>query len=68
MASYRNWLAVAILGFFTGLSLFLAHPGTPLSHLGLILCVAMPILAFYRLMKPAIGKRHCPVKPDWTAR
>jgi len=68
MAPYRIWLSVGVLGFLAGLGLFLVSPGSPLSHLGLVAAIAAPVIAFYRLMRPAIGKRHCPVKPDWTAR
>ena len=64
MAHHRIWLAIGIAGLFAGLILFFA--GTPLSHLGLVLAIAAPIIAFYRLMKPAIGRRHCPTRPDWT--
>ena len=67
-SAYRIWLVVGIAGFALGLALFLASPSAALSHLGLVLAIALPVLAFYRLMKPAIGKRHCPVRPDWTAR
>jgi hypothetical protein len=66
MAAYRTWLAVGITGFFAGFGLFLAVPG--LSHLGLVIAIAAPVIAFYRSMKPVIGRRHCPTRPEWTAR
>ena len=33
-----------------------------------IFAIAAPVIAFYRLMKPVIGKRHCPATPDWMRR
>jgi len=61
------WLAIGAAGILAGLLLyFLAHDPA-LSHLGLVLAIAMPVIAFYRLMRPAIGKRHCPRPPEWTA-
>lgn len=68
MAPFRIWLSLGIIGFFLGLGLFLAAPGTTVSHLGLVLAIAAPVIAFYRSMKPAIGKRHCPTTPDWMTR
>ena len=68
MAPFRIWLSLGIMGLFLGLGLFLAAPGTSLSHLGLVLAIAAPVIAFYRLMKPAIGNRHCPTTPDWMTR
>ena len=68
MLTRRLWLALGIAGFFAGLALFLFASGTALAHLGLVIAIALPVIAFYRLMKPAIGNRHCPVRPDWTAR
>jgi hypothetical protein len=65
MAAYRTWLAVGVTGIFVGFGLFFAAPGTTLSHLGLLIAVAAPVIAFYRLMKPAIGRRHCPTRPEW---
>jgi hypothetical protein len=66
MAAYRTWVAVGITGLFAGLGLFFAVPSPTLSHLGLLLAVAAPVIAFYRVMKPAIGARHCPTRPEWT--
>jgi hypothetical protein len=68
MPYHRIWPAIGIAGLFAGLALFFTMPGTPLSHLGLVLAVAAPMVVFYRLMKPAIGHRQCPTRPDWTAR
>ena len=68
MAPFRIWLIVGIMGLFLGLGLLLAAPGTTLPHLGLVLAIAAPVIAFYRLMKPAIGKRQCPTPPDWMTR
>ena len=67
MPPRRFWLAFGIAGFLAGLALFASAPGAALAHLGLVLAIALPVIAFYRLMKPAIGKRQCPVKPDWAA-
>jgi len=61
----RIWLAIGAAGFLLGLSLFLAAPAASFSHLGLLLAIAAPVIAFYRVMKPVIGKRHCPATPDW---
>lgn len=68
MAAYRVWLAVGVLGLFLGLGLFLAATDSALSHLGLLMAIAAPVIAFYRLMRPTIGHRHCPPRPDWMAR
>jgi len=68
MVSFRIWPLLGIAGLLVGLELFLAAPNTALSHLGLLLAIAAPVIAFYRLVKPAIGKRHCPTRPDWTTR
>jgi len=67
MAAYRTWfwLAVGITGLFVGLGFLFAVPGTSLSHLGLLIAIAAPLIAFYRLMKPAIGRRHCPTPSEW---
>jgi len=68
MAHRRLWLIFAIAGPLVGLTLLTAVPRTAASHLGLIITIAAPILAYYRLMKPMIGKRHCPARPDWNKR
>jgi len=68
MTPHRFWLAAGITGFAAGLGVFLEATDSALSHLGLLLAIAAPVIAFYRLMKPFIGARHCPVEPDWTAR
>lgn len=64
----RIWLAIGMAGFLFGLGLFLTSPHLTLSHLGLVLAIAAPLLAFYRLMKPAIGRRQCPTRPEWTSQ
>ena len=68
MVLRRFWLGLAIAGFFAGLALFLSAPVAGLAHLGLVIAIALPVTVFYRLMRPAIGNRQCPVRPDWTAR
>ena len=64
----RTWLILGVAGFLAGLGLFFAAPGGAISHLGLVIAIAAPVIAFYRLMKPVIGKRHCPATPDWMRR
>jgi hypothetical protein len=66
MVLRRLWLVLGIAGFFAGLALFLSAPVPILAHLGLVIAIALPVIAFYRLMRPAIGNRQCPVRPDWT--
>jgi uncharacterized membrane protein HdeD (DUF308 family) len=68
MTPHRYWLLAGITGLAVGLGLFFAAPNVTVSHLGLLLAIAAPVIGFYRLMKPAIGQRHCPTRPDWEAR
>jgi hypothetical protein len=46
-------------GFLTGLILLVFSRNQTLSHLALILTVASPVIAFWRLMKPRLAP-HCP--------
>ena len=66
MVAYRTWLAVGITGLLAGLGLFFEGSNASLSHLGLLIAIAAPLIAFYRLMKPAIGRRHCPTRSEWS--
>ena len=61
------WLAASAALFLAALLLFLQARDPALSHLGLVLVIALPVVAFYRLMRPVIGKRHCPKPPEWMA-
>ena len=55
-------LAGGLLGFLTGLILLVFSQNPTLSHLALILMVASPVVAFWRLMKPRLAP-HCPRPP-----
>ena len=50
------------LGFLIGLILLTFSSIPALSHLALILTVASPVIAFWRLMKPRLAP-HCPRPP-----
>jgi hypothetical protein len=56
------YLSGGIAGFLTGLILLLFSQNPTLSHLALILMVASPVTAFWRLMKPRLAP-HCPRPP-----
>jgi predicted RND superfamily exporter protein len=56
-------LCAGSLGFVTGLILLAFSRNPALSHLGLILMVAGPVTAFWRLMKPRLAP-HCPRPPE----
>lgn len=55
----RAWLILGIVGFLSGLILlaFSTNPG--LSHLALVLTIACPVIAFWRIIKPRLAP-HCP--------
>jgi hypothetical protein len=57
------WLVLGALGFLSGMILLAFSPEPTLSHMGLILMVGCPVVAFYRLMKPRLA-RHCPRPPE----
>jgi hypothetical protein len=59
---WRRTLILGGLGFLTGLILLAFSPNPALSHLALILTVASPVIAFWRLMKPRLAP-HCPRPP-----
>ncbi|MES2294015.1 MAG: hypothetical protein V4527_12005 [Pseudomonadota bacterium] len=52
-----------VLGFLTGLIFLVFSQNPALSHGGLILMVASPVIAFWRLMKPHLAP-HCPRPPE----
>lgn len=56
-------LCGGVLGFLTGLILLVFSQNPALSHGGLILMVASPVIAFWRLMKPRLAP-HCPRPPE----
>jgi hypothetical protein len=70
MAEARKpvWLALGGAGFCLGLVLDFLAPGTALAHAGLVLAIAAPVIAFTRILKPSIGRHHCPRPPEWLAR
>ena len=51
------------MGFLTGLILLAFSQNPALSHGALILMVASPVIAFWRLMKPHLAP-HCPRPPE----
>jgi hypothetical protein len=61
-AHCRRTLILGGLGFLTGLILLAFSRIPALSHLALILTVASPVIAFWRLMKPLLAP-HCPRPP-----
>lgn len=61
-------MAIGAGGFLAGLGLWFISGDSALQHLGLILAIAAPVIAFYRILKPRIGHRQCPRPPEWTAR
>jgi hypothetical protein len=56
-------LSGGALGFLTGLILLAFSQNPALSHGGLILMVASPVVVFWRLMKPRLAP-HCPRPPE----
>jgi hypothetical protein len=56
------WLGLGAVGFLAGLGLLVFSQSPALSHLALILTVASPVIAFWRLMKPRLAP-HCPRPP-----
>ena len=66
MGRNRFWLVLGGAGFLIGTLLFLTVP--TLSHPALVLAIALPVIAFYRILMPRIGRRHCPRPPEWTPR
>jgi drug/metabolite transporter (DMT)-like permease len=70
MAEARKpvWLALGGVGFCFGLALFFLASNLGLAHAGLVLAIASPIIALYRILKPSIGRHHCPRPPEWMAR
>ena len=60
----RKWLALGVAGFLLGLLLLMVLPaGGTLAHLALILIVGLPVIAFWRAMKPGLAP-HCPRPPE----
>ena len=62
----RFWLTVGGAGFLIFMLVFLAIPA--LSRPALVLAIALPVIAFYRILMPRIGHRQCPRPPEWTQR
>ena len=57
------WLVLGALGFLSGMILLAFFRDPALSHLGLVLAIAAPVIAFWRLMKPRLAP-HCPRPPE----
>jgi hypothetical protein len=67
-----NWLAVGAVGFLAGLGLVILLRAVPmgaqthaaaLKQLALVLMIAAPVTAFYRVLKPKLAG-HCPRPPE----
>ena len=63
MAGPRVLMAAGAAGLIGGFLLFHFAAGENLRHLGLIVMVAAPVIAFWRLMKPRLAP-HCPRPPE----
>ena len=58
-----GWLAIGAVGFLGGLAVFFLAAAPDLRHLALIVMIAAPVTAFWRLMKPRLAP-HCPRPPE----
>jgi hypothetical protein len=64
MSFHGKWLAIGATGLLCGLILLAFSPsGGTLAHLGLILAIAAPVTAFWRILKPRLAA-HCPRPPE----
>jgi hypothetical protein len=64
MAVNGKWLGFGVGGLFCGLILLaFSPPGSMLAHLALVLCIAAPVTAFWRALKPKLAP-HCPRPPE----
>ena len=62
----RFWLILGGAGALIFAFVFFAIPA--LSRPALVLAIALPVIAFYRILMPRIGHRQCPRPPEWTGR
>jgi hypothetical protein len=56
-------LAAGAAGLLGGFLLLHFAPSEKLRHLALILMIAAPVIAFWRVMKPRLAP-HCPRPPE----
>lgn len=64
MTRSGKWLAIGAAGLVCGLILLAFSPsGSTLAHLGLVVAVAAPVIAFWRALKPRLAA-HCPRPPE----
>ncbi|HEY4275559.1 MAG TPA: hypothetical protein VGM68_08755 [Rhizomicrobium sp.] len=63
MGGTRIFMAAGAAGFIGGLLLLRFAPDENLRHLALIVMVAAPVIAFWRIMKPRLAP-HCPRPPE----
>ena len=63
MAGARIFMAAGAAGLIGGALLFQFAAGEDLRHLALIVMVAAPVIAFWRIMKPRLAP-HCPRPPE----
>ena len=61
--SRPGWLTLGAIGFLAGLAVYAAPVSDDLHHLALLVMIAAPVLAFWRLMKPRLAP-HCPRPPE----
>jgi len=58
-----GWLAVGVAGFLAGLAVIVSPVPETFQHLALVVMIAAPVIAFWRLMKPRLAP-HCPRPPE----